>query len=86
MRKLRLEIGDIVMWKGQGKPCTGVVVLVGQQPIEDWNKWGVYTYTIDWGVNPCDVFPHGWNIKDLTTGNLKYIKNPGTVEVLYGKV
>lgn len=84
-RKLRLEKGDFVIWKGRGESDIGRVVLVTQHAVEDRCKWGVFGYIIDWGQNTLDLSNEGWCIKDITEGGLKPVENVETYKVLYGK-
>lgn len=85
-RKLRLEKGDFVILKidfDQGF-IFGRVDEVYQNDKENWNKWGVYGYTIMWDSD----YPSnsGWTINDILKGRIKYIKNRKALQALYGNL
>lgn len=86
LRKLRLEIGDLVTLKtsfGQGF-AIGRVGEITQNKKEDWKKWGIYGYTIYWSGS--DIPSNsGWTITDITSGRLKYLKDKKAIEALFGR-
>lgn len=83
-RKLRLEIGDYVYFKGY--KAYGIVRDRYIWPQTDWKEWGYYGYDITWLYSPKGIPSNGgWCISDLITDNLTYLgKDAKVIEVLYG--
>lgn len=85
-RKLRLEKGDFVTLKLTYGPgfAIGRVYEVYKNPKEDWNRYGIYAYTIHWSGSEIPS-KSGWTITDITAGRLKYLKDRKAIEILYGR-
>lgn len=48
---------------------------------DQWNKFGVYSYGIEF--DNIDIAYYGWTINEITNGRLSYV-NRDTYKILYG--